>query len=274
LLVCRADRDALEAVDDEIQTVHGDPTQPETLAGIDADVQSLLALDSDPEVTIGTLRAAETAIPQAFRMGYVGEEATGDDRTTVEAHADRVVDATAVLGGAISERVNEASARMRHLRRTIEAVDGELAIVTHDNPDPDAIASALALEGLAEHVGCQAEICYFGSISHQENRAFVNVLDIDMTNLDADSDLGRYGGFALVDHSRPGVNDQLPEDTPVDIVIDHHPPRGPVEADFADLRSHVGATSTLLVEYLQQSTLGIDRTVATALLFGIRIDTD
>ena len=274
LLVCRADRDALEEIADEIRTVHGDPTKPETLAAIDADIQSVLALDDDPTVTIGALRAAETALPDAFCMGYTGREATADDRQAIEAHADRVVDATAVLGDAISDRVSEASARMRHLRRTMEAVDGELAIVTHDNPDPDAIASALALQRLAEHVGCGAEMCYFGSISHQENRAFVNVLDIDLTNLDAESDLDRYGGFALVDHSRPGVNDQLPEDTPVDIVIDHHPPRGPVEADFADLRSHVGATSTLLVEYLQQSTLGIDQTVATALLFGIRIDTD
>src|SRR5699024_8678950 len=87
-------------------------------------------------------------------------------------------------------------------------------------------------------------------------------------------DIDDYGGVALVDHSRPGVNDQLAEDTPVDVLIDHHPPRAPVEARFVDLRSDVGATSTLLVEYLRQLGIEIDETVATALLYGIRVDTD
>jgi nanoRNase/pAp phosphatase (c-di-AMP/oligoRNAs hydrolase) len=66
----------------------------------------------------------------------------------------------------------------------------------------------------------------------------------------------------------------LPPDTPIDIVIDHHPPRGPVNAEYVDLRSDFGATSTLLVEYFQQFDVAIEPTVATALLFGIRIDTD
>ncbi len=30
-------------------------------------------------------------------------------------------------------------------------------------------------------------ICYYGEISHQENRAFVNLLEFDLRNLDADS---------------------------------------------------------------------------------------
>jgi nanoRNase/pAp phosphatase (c-di-AMP/oligoRNAs hydrolase) len=65
----------------------------------------------------------------------------------------------------------------------------------------------------------------------------------------------------------------LPSDTRVDIVIDHHPPRAPVEARFVDLRSGVGATSTLLVDYLEQFGMEIAEDVATGLLFGIRVDT-
>jgi nanoRNase/pAp phosphatase (c-di-AMP/oligoRNAs hydrolase) len=150
-----------------------------------------------------------------------------------------------------------------------------MAIVTHDNPDPDAIASAVALGLLAERAGCETTLCYYGSISHQENRAFVNLLEYDLVELDPDdpADLEAFDGFALVDHSRPGVNDQLPEELDIDIVIDHHPPRAPVEARFVDLRSGVGATSTLLVDYLRQFGVEIPEAVATGLLFGIRVDT-
>jgi len=79
--------------------------------------------------------------------------------------------------------------------------------------------------------------------------------------------------FALVDHSRPGVNDGLPPDTPIDIVVDHHPPREPVHARFVDLRSDVGATCTLVAGYLDH--FGIDPTeeLSSGLLYGIRTDT-
>jgi nanoRNase/pAp phosphatase (c-di-AMP/oligoRNAs hydrolase) len=102
----------------------------------------------------------------------------------------------------------------------------------------------------------------------------VNLLDLDLVRLQrGDDPLADYGGVALVDHSRPGVNDGLPEETLVDVVIDHHPPRGPVNARVPDLRHEVGATSTLLVDYFDRLGIDPDRTTATALLYGIRVDT-
>ncbi|MFW6017338.1 MAG: DHH family phosphoesterase [Halapricum sp.] len=253
---------------------HGDPTDPGTLEAIDADLESVLASDADPATTGAILRAVASVFPETFRIGYLGE-GDPDARATVERYADRVVERSTAAREAITARLSEAGSRLRRLRQVFAGIDSPLAVVMHDNPDPDAIASALALARLANRFGLTAELCYYGSITHQENRAFVNLLDIDLTNLDADDDdLSTFGGFALVDHSRPGVNDQLPIDTPIDIVIDHHPPREPVESTYVDLRSDVGATSTLLVEYLQQSAVEIDETVATALLFGIRVDTD
>jgi nanoRNase/pAp phosphatase (c-di-AMP/oligoRNAs hydrolase) len=132
----------------------------------------------------------------------------------------------------------------------------------------------VALQRLAESFGVTAEVCYYGRITHQENRAFVNLLEFDLTRLDDGADLSPYGSFALVDHSQPGVNDQLPAETVVDIVIDHHPPRAPIDARFVDLRSELGATSTLMAEYLRKFGLTPDVAVATGLLFGIRVDTD
>ncbi|OTF02135.1 bifunctional oligoribonuclease/PAP phosphatase NrnA, partial [Halorubrum sp. SD612] len=158
------------------------------------------------------------------------------------------------------------------LLATLRRLSGPLLVVAHDNPDPDAIASALGLARIAASIGVDADACYGGEIAHQENRAMVNLLDIRLRSFD-EIDLGAYGGVALVDHSRAGINDSLPEGHPVDVVVDHHPPRGPVAGSFVDIRPAVGATSTLISEYLSRYGIAPERDLATALLYGIRIDT-
>jgi len=229
----------------------------------------------DPSVNVAAAETAAELFPDAFRLCYTGYEATDSQRDRLDAVADRLVDPEAVLTERLRESVGEPGSRIRNLRGVLRDIDGHLAVVTHDNPDPDAIASAVALGELAARAGCEVSPCYYGDISHQENRAFVNLLEYDLVNLDADdaAALETYDGFALVDHSRPGVNDQLPEDLPIDIVIDHHPPRLPVEARYVDLRSGVGATSTLLVDYFERLGVELPEHIATGLLFGIRIDT-
>mgnify|MGYP000002911921 FL=1 len=276
LVVVTDDERLLEVVAENVPAgtvTHGDPTTSAAFEEITADVESVLAASDDSSKTAEIARAVGQALPDALIVGYLAEHGP-DARAALEGHTDRIVDRSRVTAASITDRLSEAGSRFRSLRRVLTDLDGPLAIVMHDNPDPDAIASAIALKRLADLADTTAELCYFGSISHQENRAFVNLLEIELTNLKEGADLSEFGGFALVDHSRPGVNDQLPAETPIDIVIDHHPPREPVEAAYVDLRSDVGATSTLLIEYLQQSAIRIDETVATALLFGIRVDTD
>ncbi|WP_336325885.1 DHH family phosphoesterase [Halovenus sp. HT40] len=225
--------------------------------------------------------AVQSVFPEAYLVSYTGWPADGPEQTVRSAagtdqlagSTDRLVDPAEALTEHISERIGDRGQRMRQLQRILRDID-RLAVVTHDNPDPDALASALALGRLAEAAGCPTEVCYYGEITHQENRAFVNVLGMELRNLDPDEDLAEFDGIALVDHSRPSVNDQLPSDLPIDIVIDHHPPRSPVDARFVDLRSGVGATSTLLVDYLDRFNISFEEDLATALMFGIHVDTD
>jgi nanoRNase/pAp phosphatase (c-di-AMP/oligoRNAs hydrolase) len=128
----------------------------------------------------------------------------------------------------------------------------ELTIVCHNNPDPDCLASALALGRLAAAAGTdERRILYSGEISHQQNRAFINLLDIDLQEFDADIVQDRPDGalLAFVDHSTPGVNNRVPEGTAVDIVVDHHPAEQ-IEARFVDHREGIGATATILTEYV------------------------
>jgi nanoRNase/pAp phosphatase (c-di-AMP/oligoRNAs hydrolase) len=217
--------------------------------------------------------AARAAYPDAELVVYLGFEATDGDRSAVEAVADRVVDpGTALLDHVEEVTASGASERLQALRATLSDIDGELGVFMHDNPDPDAIAAAVGLQRIAEDVGVESEACYFGEISHQENRAFVNLLDLEVRNVEPDEDFD-FDAIALVDHSGPGVNDQLDPDTDVSIVVDHHPPKAEVEADFVDIREETGATSTILVEYLRGYGIDLETAVATALLYGIRVDT-
>jgi nanoRNase/pAp phosphatase (c-di-AMP/oligoRNAs hydrolase) len=151
----------------------------------------------------------------------------------------------------------------------------ELNIVCHNNPDPDCLASALALGRIAGEAGIdERRIYYSGDISHQQNRAFINLLDIDLRSFESATIRDRPPDslLAFVDHAVPGSNNRVPPDVSVDIVIDHHS-ADEIEARFVDHREEVGAASTILTEYVRSLDVDADATLATALLFGIRSDT-
>lgn len=151
----------------------------------------------------------------------------------------------------------------------------ELDIVCHNNPDPDCLASALALGRIAASAGIdKRQIFYSGDISHQQNRAFVNLLDIDLKPFDPATLQERASDslLAFVDHSIPGANNTVPEGTAVDIVIDHHPAEN-IEARFVDHREEIGAAATILTEYVRALDVDPDDVLTTALLFAIRRET-
>jgi nanoRNase/pAp phosphatase (c-di-AMP/oligoRNAs hydrolase) len=268
LVVVESDGTRLEHIGGVTTLTEGDPSDPTTYPE-SADV--VLVLGDDATRNRRIAREAREAFPDALIVASAGEDGAAGD---LDAVADRVIDPVSVVSDfVLGAATGEDPERIRRLLSVLRGIDGRLAVVMHDNPDPDAIASALALVRIARSVGIDADACYYGTISHQENRALVNLLELDLCNLASQDDIDAYDGVALVDHSRPGVNDGLDPETPVDIVVDHHPPRAPIEARFVDIRSDVGATSTLLAAYLERLGLDPGRAVATALLYGIRIDT-
>ena len=143
-----------------------------------------------------------------------------------------------------------------------------LAIVCHDNPDPDCLASALALEAIAnDHDVGEVTIAYGGDISHQQNRAFVNMLEITLQPIE-ETTVDEYDCISFVDHSQPGVNTELPASVTPEIVVDHHPGE-PVDAQFEDIRTRIGATATIFVEYLCDLEIELTARLASALLFAL-----
>jgi nanoRNase/pAp phosphatase (c-di-AMP/oligoRNAs hydrolase) len=149
-----------------------------------------------------------------------------------------------------------------------------IVILSHNDPDPDVIASAVALRFLlAETLGVESRITYKGIIGRAENRALERYLGHPLQPL-TDSDLRRPVPIALVD-TQPGAgNNALLPGLRVAIVIDHHPRRdASAAALFADVRPDIGATSTMLTEYLQAAGLELAPQLATALFYGIKTDT-
>jgi nanoRNase/pAp phosphatase (c-di-AMP/oligoRNAs hydrolase) len=250
-----------------------DVTDPAAIGRLDMDVDVVVVAGDAAGRNRRAAAAARDVYPNAELLVYLGFDATDEDRAVVADLADHVVDpGAAVLDHVEAVTASGASERLQALRSTLNDIDGRLGVFMHDNPDPDAIAAAVGLQYIAADVGVESEACYFGEISHQENRAFVNLLDLDVRNLEPDEDF-EFDAIALVDHSGPGVNDQLDPETDVSIVIDHHPPTADVHADFVDIREETGAASTILVEYLRGYGIDLGTDVATALLYGIRVDT-
>ncbi|MGH2567429.1 MAG: DHH family phosphoesterase [Bacteroidota bacterium] len=148
-----------------------------------------------------------------------------------------------------------------------------LLIVTHDYPDPDALASAFALMYLAQRkFGIGGKIVYGGSIGRSENHEMVRLLKIPAHKL-RPSDFRHYPNIALVD-TQPGFdNNSFPRNRRATIVIDQHTGSSPPNADFVLVDTNAGATSALLARELLQSGLEIPPNLATAIVYGILSDT-
>jgi nanoRNase/pAp phosphatase (c-di-AMP/oligoRNAs hydrolase) len=151
---------------------------------------------------------------------------------------------------------------------------GDVVILPHNDPDPDAIASSAALKHLLEvRLGAQVAIAYHGIIGRAENRALARYLAEPLRPI-SDDELESGALIALID-TQPGAgNNPLPPHITADIVIDHHPWRAATAGvPFDDVRATVGATATILVEYLYAAEIELTPRLATALFYGIKTDT-
>jgi len=151
---------------------------------------------------------------------------------------------------------------------------GPLVILPHDNPDPDSMASAVALKFLVHRLqGKEAYIALGGIVGRAENRAMRTYLNIELVPV---SEV-RFTGdvqIALVDTQPGRSNNSLPEGVVPTVVIDHHPAYAAYPGvPFLDLRENYGATSTILTEYLRESKLDVEPKIATALFYGIAAET-
>jgi nanoRNase/pAp phosphatase (c-di-AMP/oligoRNAs hydrolase) len=151
---------------------------------------------------------------------------------------------------------------------------GRIAIVVHDNPDPDCLASAMALRHLfVMKLNQDAVITFSGMIGRSENLAMAKELEIPMTPLGI-VDLSEYKVVCLLDTQPATGNNSLPADVKVDIVVDHHPLREETKGcRWVDVRDEYGVTATILYEYLLAQEVYIGTKLATSLFYAIKSET-
>lgn len=151
---------------------------------------------------------------------------------------------------------------------------GKTIIIIHDHPDPDCLASAMALRHLfAMKLSRDAVIAFSGMIGRSENIAMAKELEITLIPLEL-VDLNEFSVICMLD-TQPGTgNNSLPPDHRVDIVIDHHPLREATKkCRWVDVRDDYGVTASILYEYLVAQNIQIGTKLATALYYAIKSET-
>ena len=142
-------------------------------------------------------------------------------------------------------------------------------ILLHNDPDPDAMASGLALRNVLRRTKQTAVIAAQQGATRPENLRMQNLLDIQVENITAEQ-LSGFDRIAMVDVQPHYFGEAFHR---VDLVIDHHPEQPGYSAVFKDIRAHYGSTSTILTEHLRAVDANISERTATAMLYAIKSDT-
>ena len=151
-----------------------------------------------------------------------------------------------------------------------------LAILMYGSPDPDAVASAMALQEILRQTAGINKCTFIATepVARQQNREFIRAMKLDI-HLLSKTDLSQFGLIALVD-AQPTFFGHTLENIRIQpqIVLDHHPCNTVWHAELADIREDYGALSTIMTEYLLAARVKISKKLYTALLYGIKTDTN
>jgi nanoRNase/pAp phosphatase (c-di-AMP/oligoRNAs hydrolase) len=175
-----------------------------------------------------------------------------------------------LFGGPLMTEFSRSLTRARVQQYQRYFSDAErVLIMLHNEPDPDAMASGLALRNVLRRTKTTAIIGAMQGVTRPENVRMVNLLDIHVETI-LPATLNEYDRIAMVDvqpHYFVGLIDR------VDLVIDHHPEQPGYTAVFKDIRPDYGSTSTILTEHLRAVDANISERTATAMLYAIKSDT-
>jgi nanoRNase/pAp phosphatase (c-di-AMP/oligoRNAs hydrolase) len=157
--------------------------------------------------------------------------------------------------------------------RKLLASREKVGILVQPDPDPDGIASAYALRALIGRKRTTAPLISFGEVRRPENQALCDAVGIEVRVITPE-ELAEFDGLVLVDVQPNVFGDSPPERLlSVDVVVDHHSERTGYEAKIRDFFFNDTATTEIYTEYLRATDTDISPKLATALLYGIKSDT-
>lgn len=162
-----------------------------------------------------------------------------------------------------------------------------VAIICHDQPDPDCLSSAMAMQSISSFLGLSSTIYYGGEIGHTQNRVMVNVLNIVSHKLDIEEndeesrqlliDKIDKSYIVLVDVALFGkqpcesITSFVQKGREPDLIIDHHEHNPRASCKY--IRRPYGSCATIMFKMLEELNMSISKTLATALYVGISTDT-
>ncbi len=253
----------------DVRPFEGDPADPATYREIAAGDPDLIAvLDFlEPDDALAAAEAIRESSPEAAFLVLCDEGPPALTETIVA----RCVLWPDFLRVDLETELHrlETQRRVQRLQRFAEGVRS-LPILVQADPDPDAMASALAVRALLRRRSATAPIVSLGEVTRPENRRMAELLNVQVTSIE-ESELRAFEKVVAVD-TQPR---QFGDDGPAFAVIDHHPLDTGYRAEFLDVRPHYGATATMLTEYLRvDDERRVHGNLATALLYGIKTDTN
>ena len=145
-------------------------------------------------------------------------------------------------------------------------------IQTHNFPDPDAIGSGFGLQRLLAHFGIETTLCYDGRIDKLSTSKMLDLLGIEIISAGEAGARLRDEDYIICVDSQKGSGNMTDFTGEEVAAIDHHPTYVPIDYLYSDIQT-VGACATLVAEYYRDLGLTPDREAATALLYGLRMDT-
>ena len=162
---------------------------------------------------------------------------------------------------------NSAATRLQGFWDIFDRDDEVLILIS---ADPDAIASAMAVKRLLSYRVKSVAIGYPNEIRRLNNITMVDRLKIPLQRMHT-LPVKDYSKYILVD-SQPNHQPCFEKIT-FDAVIDHHPVTQGWDAKFIDIRPDYGAVASMMVEYLRAANIKPSVALATALFYGIKVDT-
>src|SRR3954465_6549445 len=251
----------------------GDPRRTDTYLKADIGPSTCVIVEDNGKRSIKKLleavRDAGGALVYVLGIGAAATAKRGD-----EFHSEfpdvAYLSMSELFGGPLLTEFSRSltRARVQQYQRYFSDADRVL-ILLHNDPDPDAMASGLALRNVLRRTKTTAIIGAIQGVTRPENLRMINLLDIHVEAITHDA-VKEYDRVAMVDvqpHYFGGLIDR------VDLVIDHHPEQPGYTAVFKDIRPDYGSTSTILTEHLRAVDVSISERTATAMLYAIKSDT-
>jgi nanoRNase/pAp phosphatase (c-di-AMP/oligoRNAs hydrolase) len=257
----------------DVTAIAGDPRRTDTWVKADLGPSTCVIIEDNgrrsPKRILEAVRDAGGAL--VYVLG-IGTAATGKRAEEFRDEFPDVVylSMSELFGGPLLTEFSRSLTRARVQQYQRYLVDADrVLIMLHNDPDPDAIASGLALRNVLRRTKTTAIIGAIHGVTRPENLRMLNLLDIHIEAITPDT-LKDYERIAMVDvqpHYFGGLIDR------VDLVIDHHPEQTGYTAVFKDIRPDYGSTSTILTEHLRAVDVNISERTATAMLYAIKSDT-